>query len=111
MQVNRQIKLKSFKFKDNFNIDYTPYYTIEKGVYKFLELNTKLSFMYKYGIMCLCERKYSSNGKLDYYYYNTPITDEQKEFLKKRAIGLAEQYNVNKGEIIKYECGCKNKKR
>lgn len=108
MKVNRGIRtIQPFKLKDNFNIDYSPYYIIEDGIYKFSDKLTRINFMYKFGIMCQCERK-TINDKLTYCYNDIPITEKQKMFIKNRAIAL------NDGLIslgVPYNCGCnKNKK-
>ena len=41
---------------DNYNIDYTPYYTIEDGIYKFQDKVAKYKMMYLYGCDCGMER-------------------------------------------------------
>lgn len=108
MQINKNIKIKSFKLKDNFNIDYMPYYIIDNGMYQFHDKITQIKFMYKYGIMCQCQRKIINNT-LTYCYNNIPINQSQKEFLKKRAMALSQTipFGVN---FIKHNCNC-NKKR
>ena len=111
MRVNKIYKPKSFKFKDNFNIDYTPYYTINNGVYKFIELKTKINFMSSFGITCQCERRYKNN-KLIYCYNNIEITKRQRDFLHKRAQALATTYNIQATTgLIHYDCGCKKKRQ
>ena len=46
MKVNKDIRtIQPFKFKDNYNIDYSPYYIIETGVYKFLDKFVRLECM------------------------------------------------------------------
>lgn len=107
MKVNSKIKIKPFKFKDNFNIDYSPYYIIENGVYKFLDKLTRLKFEYSFGITCQCKRKIY-NGKLEYfYYYDYPIIQSQKDFLKKRALAMNNNQVPAGTEYIKFNCGCK----
>ena len=110
MKVNRNRKIKSFIFINNFNVVYEPYYKISNGIYKFFDKVTKLKFMYKFGITCGCQRKIINN-ELKYCYDNIEITARQKEFLKKRTIAL--QSTLPNGvTFIKHECGCKkNEKR
>ena len=45
MKVIKNYKPKSFKMIDNYNIDYTPYYTIEDGIYKFQDKVAKYKMM------------------------------------------------------------------
>lgn len=107
MKVNRDIRtIQPFKFKDNYNIDYSPYYIIEKGVYKFLDKFVRLECMYKYGIICQAERRII--GKQEHIYYNgIEITERQKDFLRKRAIALSNEKILG----VPYNCGCKKNKR
>lgn len=106
MKVIKGIKIKPFKFKDNFNIDYSPYYVIENGVYKFLDKLTRLKFEYSFGITCQCRRKIV-NGKLEYFFYDYPVTQRQKDFLKKRALAMNNNQVPTGTEYKKINCGCK----
>lgn len=106
MKVIKGIKIKSFKFKDNFNIDYSPYYVIENGVYKFLDKLTRLKFEYSFGITCQCRRKIV-NGKLEYFFYDYPVTQRQKDFLKKRALAMNNNQVPAGTEYKRINCGCK----
>lgn len=111
MKVIRGIRIKPFKFKDIYNIDYSPYYVIENGTYRFLDKMTRLKFEYLFGITCGTRIQINPDtGKLDYYFYDTPVTQKQKDFLKKRAIMM----NNNKIPIgtafIPSDCGCKKKR-
>lgn len=106
MKVIKGIKTKSFKLKDNFNIDYSPYYVIENGVYKFLDKLTRLKFEYSFGITCQCRRKIV-NGKLEYFFYDYPVTQRQKDFLKKRALAMNNNQVPVGTEYKKINCGCK----
>lgn len=115
MKVNRNKRIKPFRYTDNLNIDYSPYYMIDEGFYKFYDKQTQIDFMYKYGICCGCERRII-NGKTHYYYYDKEISDQQKDFLHKRAIAMMQtiSYNTSRtnGEMyVKTECGCKKNKR
>lgn len=108
MKIIKNIKIKSFKFKDNFNIDYMPLYIIENGVYQFHDKITQIKFMYSFGIMCQCERRIINN-KLTYCYYGQPISDSQRDFIKKRAIAL--QGTLPNGvSFIKNNCNCRKNK-
>lgn len=108
MKVNKKYKPKSFKLRDNYNIDYSPYYTIENGIYKFNDKLARINFMFKYGIMCQAKRKII-DGKLTICYYDKPITNQQRDFLRKRASALIE--NLPEGDpTTYYECECKKKK-
>lgn len=108
MKVNKDIRtIQPFKFKDNYNIDYTPYYVIENGVYKFNDKLARINFMYKFGIMCQCERISTKKG-FKYCYNGVEITERQKEFLRKRAIALNDGL-TSLG--VHFNCGCKNKKK
>lgn len=104
MKVNRDYRtIQPFRFKDNLNIDYKPYYEIVKGVYKFFDKDIKLKAMYNYGIMCQCERVIINN-KVTYCYNGIPITQRQKDYLKKRAEFLS------KNEDLYYrssQCNCR----
>ena len=105
MKVNKAIKIKAFKFKDMFNVNYEPYYQITNGKFKFFDKITQYKFMFLYGIMCECIIK-RINGKIVPTYYGKPVTEEQKEFIRKRSIALST--TVPKGvEFIKHNCGCK----
>ena len=106
MKVNKDIRtIQPFKFKDNYNIDYTPYYVLEKGVYRFLDKFVRLECMYKFGIMCQCERVSTKDG-FKYCYNGIEITERQKDFLRKRAIALSNEKILG----VYYECGCKKNK-
>lgn len=110
MKVIRNIKIKSFKFRDNFNIDYSPYYVIESGIYRFLDKMTRLKFEYSFGITCTTRRQINSDsGKLDYYFYDEPITQRQKEFMKKRAVMMNNNRIPDGTAYIPADCGCKKK--
>lgn len=109
MKVDRHTKLKQFRFKDNFNINYEPYYIIENGVYKFLDKICMYKCMYKFGIMCQCERK-KTKSELIYCYNNIEITERQKDYLRKRATTLLGTIPNNIG-YIRNECGCKKKRQ
>ena len=113
MKVNKQLKLKPFQFLDTLNINYSPYYTITNGVYKFFDRITQIKCMYKYGIDCLCTRLIKNNT-LIWTYNNKEITEQQKDFLRKRAQALEQtiQYSTRTTTgIIKNDCGCKKKRQ
>ena len=112
LKVNRNKKLKSFRFTDNYNIDYSPYYMTDNGIYKIYDKVTMVGFMYKYGIYCGAERRIE-NGKVVIYYNDNPLTEQQKEFIRKRAISIADTiaYKEHKdNKVVRQECGCKKKK-
>lgn len=107
MKANRRIKIKSFKFRNNYNIDYNPYYIIEDRIYHFYDMITSAKFMIKYGIMCQCERNIVDN-KVIPHYNNRPITDEQKDFIAKRGQWILEQHGLS--GYVGQKCGCKKKR-
>lgn len=106
MKINRGYKPKPFKFKDNYNIDYTPYYIIENGVYSFQDKLVRNIFMYRFGIMCKAQRKIINNS-LKIFYNGQQMTQQQFEFIQKRAIALSTGIN-NLG--VSFNCGCNKKK-
>lgn len=108
MKVIRNYKPKPFRYKDNFNVNYQPYYTLINGMYQFYDKRAQYVAMMKYGIMCQCYRK-NINGQLTWCYYDTPITEEQKIFLQKRGKALLRTL-PNEQVYIKHECGCTKKK-
>lgn len=105
MKVNKTYKPKPFRFKDNFNINYEPYYIIEQGVYKFLDKVTMYTFMYHYGIMCQCTRT-RTNKNFIYTYNGQPINEAQRDFMRKRALVLQQSLGLNT-TYVKHNCGCK----
>lgn len=108
MKVIRNYKLKSFKMIDNYNINYSPYYTIENGIYKFQDKVTKYKMMYLYGCDCGMERKLINN-KLTICYNGQPLNENQLSYLRKRA--SVQLSSLPKGlGVIKNDCTC-NKKR
>lgn len=107
MKINRRTKIQSFKFYNNFNIDYSPYYIIKQGQYQFQDKVTMIKFMYNFGIMCKCQRIKTNKG-FNYCYNNIEITDRQKDFIKKRAIALQGSFaGLN---YVEHKCGCKKDK-
>lgn len=108
MKVNRNYKPKSFKMIDNYNIDYSPYYTVEQGIYKFQDKVFKYKVMYLYGLDCGMQRK-MIDGKLTTCYNDKPLTNSQLEFMRKRA-SVQLSSLPNKLGVIKNVCGC-NKTR
>lgn len=110
MQINKNIRIKPFKFKNNYNLDYSPYYVIENGVYRFLDKMTRLKFEYSFGITCTTRRQINpKTKKLDYYFYDEPITQRQKEFMKKRAVMMNNNRIPSGTTYIHSDCGCKKK--
>lgn len=73
-------------------------YVVNDGVYKFYNRDTMLKFMRNYGITCGCERR-TVNNKVKFFYNNKEMTEQQYNFIRKRADSLG--YNNNKG----CECG------
>lgn len=73
-------------------------YVVNDGVYKFYNRDTMLKFMRNYGITCGCERRIINN-KVKFFYNNKEMTEQQYNFIRKRADSLG--YNNNKG----CECG------
>ena len=108
MKVNRNYKPKSFKFIDNYNIDYSPYYTVEQGIYKFQDKVLKYKMMYLYGLDCGMERKIIDN-KVVICYNGQPLTESQLLYLRKRASVQLASLPSSLG-VIKNVCTC-NKKR
>ena len=115
MKVNRiRIQPYVIRFIDNFNIQVylkdELLYEINNGYYKFYDKITMIRFMRDCGIKCQCERKIINN-RIKYFYFNNQLEPYQKEFLHKRALTLAQNYNMYSKDIIKHDCGCKNKTR
>ena len=108
MKVIRNYKPKSFKMIDNYNIDYTPYYTIEDGIYKFQDKVVKYKMMYLYGCDCGMERK-MINGKLTICYNGQPLNESQLLYLRKRASVQLSSLPNSLG-VIRNVCTC-NRKR
>lgn len=73
-------------------------YVVNDGVYKFYNRDTMLKFMRNYGITCGCERR-TINNKVKFFYNNKEMTEQQYNFIRKRADSLG--YRNNKG----CECG------
>lgn len=108
MKVNRKIHPKSVRFTDNNNIDCSPYFVIEYGIFRFIDKQTKIDFMYNYGITCGCERVIEkSTKKIKYCYNGIEITEAQRNFLKIRAKALSSGKLLG----VKNDCNCKKKAR
>lgn len=69
------------------DIDYNKLYSIINGEYRFYDAKTRIKYMSRYGITCGCQRVFKDN-KLTLCYNNKPMTEEQKIFIRKRAIVL-----------------------
>ena len=98
-------KLKPFRFKDNYNIDYSPYYKIVNGFYQFLDFRIKYLFMYLFGLDCGFSRCIQ-NKKVIYKWDNKELTSEQLEFQKRRAtLNLSNTPQLG----VPHECSCKKR--
>lgn len=106
MKINRDYKPKSFRFKDNLNINYEPYYQINDGFYSFSDKLVHSRFMYHFGITCGAERKIIDN-KVCIYYNGLPINQDQIDFLKVRGDVL---YHNVKGLPYARQCNCQHKR-
>lgn len=84
-------------YDDRNFIDWSGY-VVNDGVYKFYNRDTMLKFMRNYGITCGCERR-TINNKVKFFYNNKEMTEQQYNFIRKRADSLG--YRNNKG----CECG------
>lgn len=84
-------------YDDRHFVDWSGY-IVNDGVYKFYNRDTMLKFMRNYGITCGCERR-TVNNKVKFFYNNKEMTEQQYNFIRKRADSLG--YRNNKG----CECG------
>lgn len=101
-----KLKIKSFKFKDNLNIDYSPYYKIIDSIYQFYDKKVKFTMMFKYGIDCGFNRRIQNN-KVIYECLNKPLTQDQLEFQRKRALINLNDSNLKLG--VSNACSCKKR--
>ena len=85
---------KDVLYVDELNFIDGSGYTVIDGVYKFYNKDTMLKFMRNYGITCGCERR-TINNKVKFFYNNKEMTEQQYDFIRKRADSLG--YNNNKG--------------
>ena len=108
MKVIRNYKPKSFKMIDNYNIDYTPYYTIEDGIYKFQDKIAKYKIMYLYGCDCVMELRMIDN-KLTICYNGQPLNESQLLYLRKRASVQLSSLPNSLG-VIRNVCTCTKKR-
>lgn len=81
------------------------HYYVKDGIYKFLDKQTHIEYMFKYGITCGCERRLI-DGRIKFFYNNVEMTEQQYKFLRNRAIQL--KYTI-KGQPNKKGCGCVKK--
>lgn len=93
---------KLILYVDELNFIDCSGYTAINGVYKFYNKDTMFKFMKSYGITCGCERRLN-NGKIQLCYNGQPMTEEQYNFIRKRAEMLSPK--AIKG------CGCAKNKR
>lgn len=84
---------------------YNKLYSIINGEYRFYDADTRIKYMSRYGITCGCQRIFKDN-KLTLCYNDKPMTEEQKIFIRKRAIALKSTVKLKlKG------CNCGKKQR
>ena len=81
------------------------HYYVKDGIYKFLDKQTHIEYMFKYGITCGCERRLI-DGRIKFFYNNVEMTEQQYKFLRNRTIQL--KYTI-KGQPNKKGCGCVKK--
>ena len=116
MKINKNKSkiIKPFRFTNNYNIDYSPYYMIDNGFYKFYDKQTMADFMIKYGIYCGAERRIE-NHKVNIYWYDNLMTEQQRDFIYKRGLSILQtltyQQHKDKNFDARTNCGCKKKKR
>lgn len=93
---------KDVLYVDELNFIDCSGYTVINGVYKFYNKDTMIKFMKSYGITCGCGRRLI-NGRVQLCYNGQPMTEEQYNFIRKRAEMLSPK--AIKG------CGCAKNKR
>lgn len=102
----KKMKLKTVRFKDNYNFKVEDLFEVNSGVYKIYDKIIMIQMMYRFGIYCGIERRIKNKNVIPFI-NNRPMTDSQLEFIRKRAIALEPTINV---QDTRQECGCKKQK-